>query len=405
VLNKEKFIKKWALELNSQQFPNAEHVFWARDRSRNKKTIVVVDHYVPTYDKDAGSRTIFDYLKLFLDLDFNVKFIPDNFYRSEPYTTVLQQMGIEVLYGSWYNDHWKDWVKENASKIDMVLLSRPHIAIKYIDFIKEHTKASIFYYGHDLHFLREMRQYEIENDPKLLTSSKEWKQLELQLFNKADVVLTPSASELPLIKEMVTNKKIHVIKPYIFLNLRDPIQDFSNRKNILFVGGFTHVPNVDAVLWFVKEVWPLIQYEIDDVKFLIAGSNPPAEINKLSGKDDIDVLGFVSEAALQQLYSQIKLVVIPLRYGAGVKGKTVEAMYNGVPFVTTDFGIEGLPGNISFLKAQNSATEFANEVVRLYTAPKDELCSYSTNATQYIRKNFYYETIKSEMATIFSVSI
>ena len=70
-----------------------------RERSQGKKIILVVDHYVPTYDKDAGSKTTFQYLKMFLEKGFVVKFLGDNFLHEEPYSTTLQQMGIEILYG------------------------------------------------------------------------------------------------------------------------------------------------------------------------------------------------------------------------------------------------------------------------------------------------------------------
>lgn len=81
-------------------------------------------------------------------------------------------MGIEVLYGAWYAKNWKKWIVENSQYIDFVYLNRPHITEKYIDFMKKNTKAKILYYGHDLHYLREMRQYEIEKKNEILKSAK-----------------------------------------------------------------------------------------------------------------------------------------------------------------------------------------------------------------------------------------
>jgi GT2 family glycosyltransferase/2-polyprenyl-3-methyl-5-hydroxy-6-metoxy-1,4-benzoquinol methylase len=399
MLNLEKFKQKWKEELKHEQFPNGEHVFVARDRSRSKKTILVVDHYVPQFDKDAGSRTVFQYLKLFVSLDFNVKFIGDNFYRHEPYTTVLQQMGIEVLYGPWYWNHWQKWIKNNHDEFDYVLLNRPHISVKYIDFIKENTKARILYYGHDLHYVRMAKQYEVENKKELLDEAARWKDVETSLFSKADVVLAPSKEESDLIKELGVNNRVYPIKPYIFDRIPEALTDFSSKKDILFIGGFTHVPNVDAVIWFVKEVWPLVKQEVKGARFIIAGSNPPAEVTSLAASD-IDVLGYVSDEALTKLYAGIKLVVIPLRYGAGVKGKTVEAMYNGVPIVSTSFGTEGLPGNVSFLAPKDNPADFANEVTRLYVATDEELVTFSQNEVKYIYEHFYVETVKAEFMGI-----
>jgi len=402
-LNNEKFKEKWKEVLLEEHFPNGENVFWARDRSGNRKTILVIDHYVPHFDKDAGSKTVFQYLKLFVSLNINVKFIGDNFYRHEPYTTVLQQLGIEVLYGPHYTINWKQWILDNHDKFDYVLLNRPHISIKYIDFIKEHTQAKVLYYGHDLHFVRLAKQHKIENKTELLDEAEKWKQTEIYIFNKADIILTPSEDERNFITGLgISENKIVAIKPYFFETQPEPITDFSGRKDILFVGGFTHMPNVDAVLWFANEIWPLLKNKVGGAKFIIAGSNAPMEIRALAG-NDIEVLGFISDEALRNLYGKIKMVIIPLRYGAGVKGKTVEAMYNGIPLVTTDFGVEGLPGDASFLTPQNNPVAFAQEVVRLYNASNNELTALSAKEAKYIHDHFHFDIVKSELQAILNM--
>jgi glycosyltransferase involved in cell wall biosynthesis len=377
-------------------------VFWARDRSQNRKTILVIDHYVPQFDKDAGSKTVFQYLELFVSLNLNVKFIGDNYYRHEPYTTVLQQMGIEVLYGPGYASNWQQWILNNHDKFDYVLLNRPHISVKYIDFIKKNTNAKILYYGHDLHFVRLGKQHEIENKKELLEEADKWREIEISLFNKADIILTPSEEEKESIKSLGIEKDVYAIKPYIYNTIPKPVYDFSERKDVLFIGGFVHAPNVDAVLWFSREIWPRIKKNIAGVRFIIAGSNPPAEINALAG-EDISVLGFVSEETLKNLYGKVKLVVIPLRYGAGVKGKTVEAMFHGVPLITTGTGIEGLPGEYSFLTPKDSPADFANEVTRLYNASNEELISMSKKEIQYIHDHFHFDVVKSELQAILNV--
>jgi GT2 family glycosyltransferase/2-polyprenyl-3-methyl-5-hydroxy-6-metoxy-1,4-benzoquinol methylase len=397
-LNLEKFREKWKEELK-QQYENGENVFWARDKSGNKKTILVIDHYVPHFDRDAGSRTVFQYLKLFVSLGFNVKFIGDNFYKHEPYTTILQQMGIEVLYGNWYANNWQDWIKSNSSRFDYVLLNRPHISIKYIDFIRTNTKARILYYGHDLHFLRELKQYEIEKNKDLLKSSEKWKETETYIFRMADIILAPSDEEMESIKELKVNNNVHAIRPYIFETVPKAVNNFSERKSILFVGGFNHKPNVDAVLWFANHIWPDIKRAIPEVKFNVVGSSTPKEILDLAG-NGIEIKGFVEDNELERLYGTARIVVIPLRYGAGVKGKTVEAMFNGLPIVSTQFGIEGMPGNISFIKAANEAKEFGDEVIRLYNLPDSELASLSSKETQYIYDNFYFDTVKASLLSI-----
>ncbi len=100
-------------------------------------------------------RPRIQYIKMFLKKGFAVKFFGDNFLHEEPYSTTLQQMGIEILYGQEYQTGIWDWLeKKNGDEIDFAYLNRPHIATKYVDFIKDHTNIKVIYYGHDLHFLR-----------------------------------------------------------------------------------------------------------------------------------------------------------------------------------------------------------------------------------------------------------
>lgn len=398
-INNRKFFEKWKTVLQQDQFPNGENVFWARDRSRLKKTLLMVDHYVPQFDKDAGSRTTFQYLELFVKLGFNVKFIGENFYKDEPYTTVLQQMGVEVLYGQWYAGNWKQWFIDNREKFDYVYLNRPHVSINFIDFFKEHSSAKIIYYGHDLHFLRKEKKYALEKDKNILVQAAKWKEIEMYLFSKSDIILTPSTDEQKIIQSLSSDFNVQLMRPYIYKTISIPATDFEQRKNIFFVGGFGHLPNVDGVLWFVKEVWPLVKSEIPGIKFIIAGSNPSQEIKNLAIDNDIIIKGYIADDELEKLYTTCKIAVIPLRYGAGVKGKTVEAMRYGIPLVTTSFGVEGLPGDFSFLKITNESQSFANLIIDMY---HDELVlsEISSKSTQYIRDNFTEEIAKNILETI-----
>ena len=398
-INNRKLRDKWKAVLETAHFANAENVFQARDRTAGKKTILVIDHYVPHYDRDAGSKTTFQYLQLFSSLGFNIKFLGDNFFRHEPYTTTLQQMGIEVLYGPWYRDNWKEWIKDNAAYIDYVYLNRPHISIKYIDFLKNHTHATILYYLHDLHFLREEKQYAVTRDPLLKTSAAKWKETELALFRKAAVVLTPSEDEKILIKSLDPDFNVDTILPYFFTEKAVPVTGFHLRTQLLFVGGFGHAPNLDAVEWFCAEVWPLVLAQLPGAVFTIAGANPPESVLALQS-ESIVVKGFVSDKDLAALYQKTKLAVIPLRYGAGVKGKTVEAMFHGIPIVSTGFGVEGMPdGWASFLQPVNDAAAFANGIVRLYNNP-EALEGLSRQETSYINRHFTQAAALQKMKNI-----
>jgi GT2 family glycosyltransferase len=385
-LNHAKFIDKWKNVLEKQHFPNGENVFHARDKSDGKKTILVIDHYVPQFDKDAGSRTVFQYLDLFVDLGLNVKFIGDNFHRHEPYATILQQKGIEVLYGEYYAANHMKWLEENEQYIDFIFLNRPHISIKYIDLVRKKMRGKVFYYMHDLHFLRELMEYEITREPQKLEDSRKWKEIEYSLFDKSDVVLTPSIREKELLSGDLHGKPIEVMPAFFYPSIADPIRNFDQRKDILFIGGFNHTPNIDAVKWFAREVFPLVRQKDPTIRFVVVGSQAPEEIIALDS-EQILVRGFLSDEELDEVYSSVRLAVIPLRYGAGVKGKTVEAMSRALPLVSTSFGLEGLKDIGNLLAPCDTAGEFAGAVLELY-ASIPRLTSQSRFIQEYASTHF-----------------
>jgi glycosyltransferase involved in cell wall biosynthesis len=395
VANREKFLNKWKSVLESDHQKNATKLFSARDRSNRKKTIVVIDHYVPHFDKDAGSRMTFQYLSLLLEMGFNVKFIGDNFFKHEPYTDTLQQLGIEVLYGEYYMKHWKNWVIENAECIDAFYLHRPHVAEKYIDTIKKHTNAKIAYFTHDLHHLRLQRRYEIEKDKKILEQAEMWRVKEMSIFEKVDCIHTPSTAEKEMIMAYFPQKNVMDVPLYLYENFMPAIPDFQNRKDLLFVGGFNHHPNRDGLIWFIKNIFPIIKNKLPDIKLNVIGSNPTDEIKKLAS-DSILVHGFVSDEKLKEFYSTSKLVIVPLRFGAGVKGKLLEAMYHGVPVVSTAIGLEGIRNIENILKPNDAEQDFADRVISLYQNDS-ELKELSEKCVEFIKNYASKQTARSLM--------
>ncbi|MBQ6483336.1 MAG: methyltransferase domain-containing protein [Anaerolineaceae bacterium] len=390
IANQKKLYEKWKTTLNVQHFPVATDVFHARDRSREKETILFIDHYVPTFDKDAGSRTIYQYLDLLCKMGYHVVFIGDNFASLQPYTSILQQMGIEVLYGPFYENNWRAWIKNNGYAIDVAFLNRPYVAERYIDSVRELTNARIIYNVCDLTFVRKRKEYEITGNPAELEASEASKKTELAMIEKADVSFTLSADEKRIIDEYFPSEKSVVAPINVYSDFQEKLPERTNTKDLLFVGGFNHNPNVDAVLWFCSEVLPDIIKEIPDIIIRVAGSYPPIEVLKLAS-EHVYIEGYVTDEKLEDLYKQSRICVIPLRFGAGVKGKTIEAMYRGIPIVTTSTGIEGLPDIQECLTPYDDAESFANEVVRIYRHGAQE---QTEKNYQYVREHFSEERVR-----------
>jgi GT2 family glycosyltransferase len=365
VNNREIFLEKWAEVLKRDHLPNAKNVLLARDRSIDKKHLVYVDHYVPHFDSDAGSRCALQYLEALRDNGFSITFIPDNFTRTEPYTHTLQQMGIEVLDGFEWSKDWKKWFVENAHHFSHVFLNRPHVSIKYIDFMKENSDAKVLYFGHDLHFLREQRRADQDPEYDGRKKVRRYKKMELDICSKADVVYYPSDAEVKILKELMPHKTIRAIPLFIYPKPEAMITDFSQNQGIIFVAGYNHPPNEDGIHYFLEKVFPSVVEKIPEIRLILVGSKMPDWLKNYK-HPNVEPKGFVDDGILQSLYASCRISIAPLTYGAGVKGKVIEALYNGLPVITTPIGAEGLPDSKALLIA-DSAEEYADKLVNLYS--------------------------------------
>lgn len=332
-----------------------------------RRMILVIDHSVPLYDKDTGSRNMYQYLQLFIRMGLDVKFFGADGIRHEPYTTTLEQLGIDLLSNKYKGQQFISWLRKQGRRIDYVYLLRPNIAGIYMDQVRKYTQAKIIYNGVDFHYLREQRKYEIDLNPATLASANQFKEQEFKLFAKSDVIYTVSDYEKSILDQEMPGKRVVVVPTYIY-DQPFPLGEnngFAERTAITFVGGFAHLPNVDGILWFVREVFPLISREISDVTLTIIGSNPPQEIVSLNS-DHIKVTGYISDDELRAYYSLSRVVVAPIRFGAGVKGKIIEASAYGIPVVTTPIGAEGIIDVNEIANSAESPEQFASQIIDLY---------------------------------------
>ncbi len=357
--NQQKFRDKWAAGLAEEHFENSQHLFLARDRSRQRRCVLVIDHYVPSYDKDAGSRSTWMYLQLLVELGYNVKFLGANFFPHQPYTEELQQMGVEVLVGEHFARNIKRWLQDNANYIHTVYVHRPHVAEQFLPMLERmEPRPKLIYFGHDLHYLRKERELALTGDSKVAAEGREWRQREYALFQRFDQVYYPSQVEIDEIQGQQPDLTARAIPLYALDNHSKAETKTENRSGLLFVAGFNHPPNIDAMQWFVAEVLPKLRQSQPEVVLHIVGSNAPQSITSLAA-ERIVVHGYVSDDQLEILYRECAVACVPLRYGAGIKGKVIEAIQHGIPLVTTNVGAEGIPEAASVMQIADDADNFA----------------------------------------------
>jgi O-antigen biosynthesis protein len=362
--NQRIFRARWQAVLSQRHLPNGQHIMRARDRARQKRIVLIIDHYVPEPDRDAGSRTMLCCIHALQQAGLIVKFWPQNLHYSPGYTDALQAIGVEVAYGG-DSDTFSHWLADNGDDVDYVLLSRPQVAASFLPELKRHGGMRLLYYGHDLHFRRMRLQARVQNDIDVARDADRMEELERSVWRDVDVVLYPSDEETADVATMAPGVTVRTLLPYCFPDFsetRPPVSE----SVILFVGSFAHLPNQEAVLWFVEHVLPLIRARVVRARLVVVGSNLPAAVQVLAS-DAISVHANVSDAVLREHYRAARVAAVPLRYGAGVKLKVVEALREGLPLVTTSIGAQGLPGLEDIVAICHEPQDFADAVCRLLT--------------------------------------
>jgi glycosyltransferase involved in cell wall biosynthesis len=242
--------------------------------------------------------------------------------------------------------------------------------VNFIDATRAHTKAPLLYYGHDIHHLRLDDQLRLEPRNKLVRAERDkMKELEHRVWTLVDAVYYPSQTETCHVRtwldEHASKVRCYTVPAYAYADVpRDAGANLSERHDLLFVAGFAHQPNADAAAWFVGEVLPLVRRKYPQIHLDLVGSNPSDAVKALHG-NGVNVTGFVTDEELAQRYAAARVIVAPLRYGGGVKGKVIEAMHFGVPCVTTSVGAQGLAQTDEFLAADDDASAFASHVIAL----------------------------------------
>src|SRR4029077_2598465 len=166
--------------------------------------------------------------------------------------------------------------------------------------------------------------------------ARETRQQEYELIDQSDETWVVSSTEQQLLREKWPEKSIQLVSNIV--DVPGSNTPFTLRRDWLFIGSFQHPPNIDAVLFFLKEVYPVINEHLGDAKFYIIGDKAPPEIVKLA-TEKIIVAGLQQD--VRPFFDSVRLSVAPLRFGAGVKGKINQSMAFGVPVVATSLAVEG----------------------------------------------------------------
>ena len=368
------------------------------------KNVIIIDSKVPEYNKDSGSRRLSEIIKLLIKNNVGVFLMADfKEYRFRTdYVQYFTDLGA-VVYEPGIDNSGKlvaknDFIKQVLPFADFVWLHRPEIFAKYYPIIRKiKPEAKVFFDMVDFHYLRFKREFELTGNAGILKKADKYLKLELGNCKKADKIIVISDVEKESLKEFYSedSKVISIGNIHQFIENENPVS-FENRKDLLFIGGFDHQPNVDAVKYLAEEIMPLLWKSNPEISISIIGSNPPESIEKLNS-ERFRVVGYAEDVAPYFLNSRI--FVAPLRYGAGIKGKIGQSLEFGLPLVTTNIGAEGFNFEENRnITVGNTSQEIVDNIMVLYQ--NEELWEKISSNSKKVIEPFSNYTIEQKVLSL-----
>lgn len=322
--------------------------------------ILIVDAGFPASDRDSASLRLINIVKGLVADGWHPVVVADD--NSGDPREVCDAGADYAAFGS--SAQLLDWLCAEGRNLKAAVLCRHGVASAWLPLLRAVAPAArIIFDTVDLHASREQREASLTGNRTLAARSKRTLRREQAIIDAADVAWVVSTSELSLLHDAGVR---HVRLVSNIITDDSAGLDWNGRAGILFVGGFRHPPNVDAVTWFATDIWPRIHDRLERAIWHVVGSDMPTTLkNLLEHTPGVRVHGHVPN--LKPLLEQCRIAVAPLRFGAGVKGKVNIAMAHGLPVIATHCAAEGMNviDDVHVLIAE-SAEEFGQRILELY---------------------------------------
>jgi glycosyltransferase involved in cell wall biosynthesis len=339
----------------------------------NVKHVVFIGLVWPEPSSSAAGIRIIQLVQSFLKANYSVTFLSASTVGDYSYS--LESIGVTCMPIELNHSSFDSCIKELNP--DVVVFDRFVTEEQFGWRVHEQCPNALLVLDtEDLHFLRDARE-------KAVKLSKEFKnenlysdtaKREIASILRCDCSLIISEYEYQLLIDFFQiNPDLLYLLPMWADTLPleiDELSNFYERSDFLFIGNFIHAPNWDAVLQLKNNIWPAIRKKSPHAKLHIYGAYSSPKVLQLHNEKE----GFIVEGRaenLEEVYAKIRVVLAPLRFGAGVKGKLLEAMYYAVPSITTSIGAESMiDNNLWGGEVVDDFTLFVEKAVELYT---DEL--------------------------------
>ncbi|WP_051622196.1 Hint domain-containing protein [Acidocella facilis] len=299
------------------------------------KRALVIDDAWPRPDRNAGAQAILSHMRALQALGWHVSFLPRTGAAPDGAAqALLAAQGIACLAAPAIASV-EEALCRQAGMFELVYLHRVSVAAPYMSLIRHYQpRARVMFSVADLHHLRLGRQGEIQERPELTRAAQRQQAQEFAVMLQADAVLTHSPAEAALLRQAgLEAQKLHLV-PWAIKPVKPAMR--TDREGLLLVGNFAHEPNLDGLLWFAQAVLPALAGQ----RLTVVGAGLPHGVAQMLRTQGVELAGAVEDLA--PYYARARLALAPLRFGAGIKGKVLEAWAHGLPCVMTPIAAEGL---------------------------------------------------------------
>lgn len=359
LINQKTFAAKWATALCA--FPDAGCAIDRALHRRARGRILVVDSMTPDPTRDSGSLRLFAILRLLAEQNWDVCFLPDDGRANPAEVAALGALGTEVLCRPWVRD-LPAWLKVHGGELHAVMLCRHNVAGQYVQQVRKYAPtAKLLFDTVDLHFLREQRAAKLDGNASMARQASASQRSELALISAVDLTFVVSLHEQALLARLLPQARVALLSNVH--DVRDCVPPYEKRRNLVFIGGHGHPPNVDALRWIAEEILPRLREAVPDIVIHVLGDLPD------SARRDLTMPGLQLHGRVPELAAWLDnclASIAPLRFGAGVKGKINMAMSYGVPVIATPIAVEGmqLVDGVDVMLA-DVPDDFVSAVIRL----------------------------------------
>lgn len=359
-----------------------------------KNEILVVAPQIPAYDRASGDLRFFTIIKLLAE-QYKVVFLAldQSSIEDLKYRKALEELGVTVYVKEF--SLLTILKKHRCVAVFFEFYSSAEYYLKNIRIIQ--PNCPIIVDSVDIHYYREYLKYKLTGDSRDFDKSEATKKRELAVYRQADLVIAITEEDAEVVRKDAPDVTFSIIA-----NIHEVIgrgSEARDKNKLVFIGGFKHQPNCDAIEYFCGEVFPLVLKKRPDMKLDIIGSGMPDGLAKYKS-DNVRFLGFVPSVTPYLHKSAIS--VAPLRYGAGMKGKIGEAMAHGLPIVTTPIGVQGLDlKHKEHIMVAETAEDYASCIIEL--AEDENLYEQiAEKSLRFIEDNFTPEKIRGDLFEIFT---